>query len=96
MKESRIQPANWTFEMAAAFFFEIKNLLLFDRKIDHRASDCYDNSGAKVQDIRMLKIYFAFLCEFLLTKQRGLNSFRVLIEKDVLRIILFFSRTTTQ
>lgn len=84
MKATGVQPANWSFEAAAAFFFEIKNLLLFDRKLDHRASDSCDNSGAKVQDNRILKIYFAFLCEYLLTKGRGLNSFRVLIERDVL------------
>lgn len=83
MKATRIQVANWPFETAAAFFFEIKNLLLFDRKIDHRASDSCDNSGAKVPDNRILKVYFAFMCEFLLTRGRGLNSFRVLIERDV-------------
>ncbi len=39
-----IKPANWGYEMTLSFFFDItKFQKIFDRKLDHRASDSYDN-----------------------------------------------------
>ena len=51
---------------------------MFDRKLDHRAGECCDNSGAKILEIKIMKIYFAFLCEFLMTRCKGYDCLRVL------------------
>ncbi|CAD8209393.1 unnamed protein product [Paramecium pentaurelia] len=68
------------YEVQLNFFFDINRLQnLFDKKIDQRSSDSYDNNHGKVQDLKVLKLYFMFLCELLLVhpfkKQQGsINS----------------------
>jgi hypothetical protein len=84
MKKTNIVPAIWSHMDAVTFFLSAKSFqMIFDRKLDHRAADCCDNSGAKIQEIRVVKIYFAFICEFLLTRCKGLNSLRVLLDREV-------------
>lgn len=101
MKASGVPVANWSFESAVAFFFEIgKFQRLFDRKLDSRSPDSYDNGGAKLFDNRVLKAYLAFLMELLLTRRQGLNSLRALWEggsavKVVRRILLVVSKLPT-
>lgn len=41
---NKIKPAIWPYETTLAFFFDIQKFhKIFDRKLDHRASDSYDN-----------------------------------------------------
>ncbi|CAD8122370.1 unnamed protein product [Paramecium sonneborni] len=81
MEENQLFKASkMPFEVQLNFFFDLNRLQsLFDKKIDQRSSDSYDNNHGKVQDLKVFKLYFMFLCELLLVypfkKQQGsINS----------------------
>ncbi|CAK62836.1 unnamed protein product (macronuclear) [Paramecium tetraurelia] len=79
-ENQQFKPSKMPYEVQLNFFFDISKLQnWFDKKIDQRSSDSYDNNHGKVQDLKVLKVYFMFLCELLLVypfkKQQGsINS----------------------
>ncbi|CAK63963.1 unnamed protein product (macronuclear) [Paramecium tetraurelia] len=76
----QFKPSKMSCELQFGFFFDLNKFQsMFDKKIDQRSSDSYDNQHGKIQDLKVFKLYFIFLCELLLVypfkKQQGsINS----------------------
>ncbi|CAD8200746.1 unnamed protein product [Paramecium pentaurelia] len=76
----QFKPSKLSYEQQLSFFFDLNKFQsMFDKKIDQRSSDSYDNQHGKIQDLKVFKLYFIFLCELLLVypfkKQQGsINS----------------------
>ena len=67
---------------------------ILEKKLDVRSSESTDNNGEKVLDNKVLKVYFAFLCELMMTRGRALHSMRMLVQraKDIRSILLVVSK----
>jgi hypothetical protein len=95
MKGARVTPANWSLEVALTYFFDLGRLQrIIEKKLDIRSSESFDNNAEKILDNHVLKGYFQFLCELMMSRGRSLAAMRTIVEKvrDIRSILLVVSK----
>jgi len=95
MKKTGVQPVNWSLDMSLSFFFDLGRMKrILEKKLDVRSSESWDNNGDKILDNQILKLYFVFLCELMMSRGRATQSMHNLISrvKDVRSMLLVVSK----